>query len=130
MQCYKCGKEPRVKGNSYCASCKREYQRGQRISAEKLTLKSARKRAKAKDLPFDLTIDDIFIPDMCPVLSIPLFGGVGKASDNSPSLDRITPHKGYVKGNVAVISTRANRIKSDATYREVQMVAEWIKQFE
>jgi hypothetical protein len=37
------------------------------------------------------------------------------------------PAKGYVKGNVAVISTRANRIKSNATYKEIQMVADWVK---
>ena len=129
MKCAKCDDKPRVKNNSYCAACKREYQRERDITIipEKLMLKSARKRAKNKGLDFDLEITDIIIPDNCPVLSIPLFKGKGSASDNSPALDRIVPSKGYIKGNVAVISTRANRIKSNATYSEIQMVADWVK---
>ncbi|MAO21760.1 MAG: hypothetical protein CMJ25_13510 [Phycisphaerae bacterium] len=127
MQCSKCGNKPKVKGNSYCVLCKREYQRKHKLSPENLMLKSAKKRATAKGLPFDLDVSDIVIPEQCPVLAIPLFKGKGVACDNSPALDRITPNKGYVKGNVAVISTRANRIKSNATYEEIQMVADWVK---
>jgi hypothetical protein len=129
MKCAKCNDKPRVKSNSYCVSCKREYQRDREltIKPEKLMLKSARRRAKSKGLDFDLDINDIAIPDKCPVLAIPLFKGENIACDNSPALDRVVPAKGYVKGNVAVISTRANRIKSNATYKEIQMVADWVK---
>ncbi len=90
-------------------------------------IKSAKKRAKINGLDFDIDDGDILIPDKCPILSIPLFKGDGKVCDNSPSLARIIPSKGYVKGNIAVISTRANRIKSNATYEEIQMVADWVK---
>jgi len=91
-------------------------------------LSAAKKRAKAKGFLFDLDIVDIVIPDICPALGIALIKGDGVSTDSSPALDRIIPSKGYVKGNVAVISTRANRIKSNATYSEIQMVADWVKE--
>ena len=89
---------------------------------EKILLKQARKRARKKGLPFSITEKDIVIPDVCPVLDIPLFSGEGHMIDNSPNLDRIFPEKGYVPGNVRVISQRANRIKSDATVEEMRAV--------
>lgn len=91
-------------------------------------LSNARQRAKIKGIPFDLTLDDL-IPLMlpcCPVLGIPLMlhaGGRRGPRDDSASLDRIHPEKGYVRGNVMIISGRANRIKSDATFAELQAVA-------
>lgn len=87
----------------------------------------ARIRANDKGLPFDITIDDVVIPDVCPVLGIPLRRNVGKAGPNSPTLDRIIPEKGYVKGNVRVISYRANQIKNDGSMEEHLKVAEYIK---
>lgn len=82
-------------------------------------------RAKKKRLPFDLTVEDFTIPDTCPVLGIPLSMQRGYKTDNSPSLDRLVPAKGYTKGNVFVISDRANRIKSDATAEELRLVYEY-----
>lgn len=45
----------------------------------------------------------------------------------SPTLDRIDPKKGYVPGNVAVISDKANAIKSNANYRQIGEVYKWLK---
>ena len=42
--------------------------------------------------------------------------------DNSPTIDRIVPELGYVKGNVVVVSAKANRIKNDATITEILSV--------
>jgi len=86
-------------------------------------LARVRARAKAKGLAFDLTADNIQIPKRCPVLGIPLSISNGSATDNSPELDRINNRKGYVKGNVIVVSRRANRIKNDATVKELQQIA-------
>jgi hypothetical protein len=65
---------------------------------------------------------DIVIPACCPLLGIPLFQMRGRAGPNSPSLDRIDPTKGYVPGNVWVISWRANQIKPDATLQELKQI--------
>lgn len=83
---------------------------------------------KRKNLPFNLEASDIIIPDICPVLNIPIIftDGFGPR-DNSPSIDRIRPKLGYVKGNIAVISFRANKIKTDATLEEIEKVANWLK---
>ena len=48
--------------------------------------------------------------------------------DASPALDKFEPRKGYVPGNIAVISSLANRIKSDTTDPEVlRKVANWME---
>lgn len=80
---------------------------------------SAKHRAKKVGRDFDIEVSDVVIPNVCPILNIPLFKGSGKVSDNSPSLDRIDQEKGYVKGNVAVISYRANRLKGDLTMSQL-----------
>lgn len=68
------------------------------------------------------------VPPCCPVLGIPLVRRKGRGvADHSPTLDRLIPAKGYVRGNVMVISMRANRIKSDATLEELERVAAWLR---
>src|SRR5215472_4532516 len=73
-------------------------------------LANTKARAKSKRLPFDLTLEDLVIPEVCPVLGIKLVKRKGHFADESPSIDRIIPEKGYVKGNVQIMSYRANRI--------------------
>ncbi len=95
-------------------------------------LKSARANAKARGTLFDLTVEDIIIPSHCPILGIPLIfteknPNHEQRHDNCPSIDRLIPAKGYVKGNVAVMSMRANRIKSDATVEELELIVEFLK---
>lgn len=96
----------------------------------KNTYKSARNRAKTKNLPFNLTRKylESIAPDTCPVFGINfVFFGAGITSILSPSLDRLRPELGYVEGNVQVISLKANSIKSSATADEVLKVAQWMK---
>lgn len=94
------------------------------LAANPITMVLARCKARAKKngLSFDLTFDDIVLPSHCPVLGIPLIQ-TDKQHDNSPSIDRIDNTLGYVKGNVVVISWRANRLKSDATHEEMARLA-------
>ena len=90
---------------------------------------SAKQRARDKNLPFDLTLDDIIIPEYCPILPWIKIqkNTTGKGPcDTSPTLDRIIPELGYVKGNIQVISSRANVLKSNATPKELQALASWI----
>jgi len=90
-------------------------------------LKRAQLRARTAKLPFNLILEDIRIPKKCPVLDIEMKVGRGRLPRNSPSLDRINPSKGYVKGNVAVISNRANILKKDGTLEEFQALVKWLK---
>lgn len=90
---------------------------------------AARSRAKNKSIPFNLDLSDIVIPEFCPVLGMKL--EVSKRGQHacSPSLDRIFPEKGYVKGNVVVISHRANMIKNSGTVEEHEKIVEYIKSY-
>ncbi len=90
-----------------------------------MMLRSAKDRAAHAGLPFELTIADIVIPVVCPVLGIPIISSMGTGkrwSDFSPSIDRVDNHKGYVSDNVVIISYRANRIKSDSTLDELRKI--------
>lgn len=88
-------------------------------------IQNARARARAAGVPFTITVADIVIPTHCPILGIPLVQALGRkgGSDGSPSLDRVKPSRGYVQGNIIVISKRANRIKADATAEELRSIA-------
>lgn len=91
--------------------------------------RAAKQRAKEHQLPFNLELDDIIIPERCPVFpDIVLRINVDHLGDDSPTLDRLIPELGYIKGNVRVISCRANRIKNDATVAELRRVADWLEQ--
>ncbi len=91
-------------------------------------LSSAKRRAKIIGLPFDLCLSDITIPEKCPVLGIVLKKGKEKLCASSPTLDRIDSKMGYVKDNVMVISWRANNLKSNATLKEMQLLAHFYTQ--
>jgi hypothetical protein len=125
-QCMKCEqvkpneafhKHAKCKGgyNSVCKLCRKPLSQAQyrTITKERLLWDAAKSRAKAKGRDFNIEVTDISIPSVCPVLNIPM---------DSPSLDRIDSSKGYVKGNVRVISVRANMLKNDATIEELEMV--------
>lgn len=152
--CSACGQHKKhkefYKGHNRCKECVKKYQneynlkkrnelvpterdptnpRDAKEIAMKRMLAGAKSRALTKGLMFNLHYDDIQIPNLCPVLKIPLVPSEGM-SDNSPSLDRKVPYLGYVKGNVQVISMKANRIKTDATSLEISQVLEYVKAIE
>lgn len=89
---------------------------------DKYLLRTARTRAAKFDILFDLDVSDVVVPEVCPVLKTPFEYGTAFAA----TLDRIDPSKGYVKGNVMVMSKRANAMKSDASIDELKRFAEWI----
>ena len=104
---------------SKCKICEGEKQKLKRHAKPWWRLNIlAKGRAKKQKLPYDITekdIEKIWPKDnKCPILKIDFKEGASNR-DNWPSLDKIIPKKGYVKGNIAVISFRANQIKSDVT---------------
>lgn len=92
---------------------------------EKYTYHKAKRRAKEHKIDFNLELQDITIPKTCSILGIPLFYQSVGVSPNSPSIDRVDNAKGYIKGNIQVISWRANDIKGDATLEELVAVGKW-----
>lgn len=93
---------------------------------------AAKERANKSGIPFDIELSDIVIPDSCPVLGISIDKrlGRGRRKPDSPSLDKFIPEKGYVKGNVQVISWRANWLKNNGTVEEWIKIAKWCQQEE
>lgn len=94
---------------------------------EKSLLIAAKSRARKQGVPFELEEGDIVFPEYCPVLGIPLFTSENKRTDNTPSLDKKIKEKGYVKGNIAIISWRANRLKSDASAVELRGILDYMR---
>jgi len=108
----------------YCKECAREYGRlkWRREPAAERLLKTARFNAKKLGIPFDLSLADIVIPERCPVLGIEIKTDfLDKRA--SPSVDRIRPELGYVRGNVVIVSWRANSLKGDATIEELTKIS-------
>ena len=89
-------------------------------------LAGARARAKRKGLEFNLSVEDIQVPEVCPVLGLRLVFNRGYPKPNSPTIDRVDNTRGYVKDNIRVISHRANGIKSNATLGELLSVYEYV----
>lgn len=79
----------------------------------------AKNRAKKRGLEFNILKEDLSIPEKCPILLIPIIVG-GDLKANSPSLDRIDTNKGYIVGNVRVISNKANACKSDLSAEQIE----------
>ena len=95
--------------------------------------RDAKNRAQEKNLPFNVTAEYLrsIATNECPIFKTSLDWGTsglgfGKAKPNGPQLDRIIPELGYVIGNVAFISRRANRIKDNGTMQEHYDIADWI----
>ena len=84
----------------------------------------AKASAKARRLRFAIVVADIIIPEYCPYLNIKLTTFVnGGRQDSNASLDRIDNSKGYLPGNIQVISSKANFMKRNATIRELKTFA-------
>ena len=88
---------------------------------------TSKHRAKVNNLEHNITVEDIIIPDKCPVFNVEFVPG--SRTDGfrwTPSLDRIDSSKGYVKGNIQVISWLANTMKNDANKEELILFSNWI----
>lgn len=145
-QCSKCGKElpltmfharkRAVDGlNGHCKKCidrkNTEWEKQNPIKVQTMYMVcAARNRAKKRGWDFNIDAEYVrsFVTSHCPVLGMPLEWSCCRGDDNklrvnSPSLDRIDSTKGYIRGNVWIISHRANCIKSNATHEELKLVA-------
>ena len=81
---------------------------------------NAKMRAKRFGLEFNITENDIIIPKKCPLLDIDIYPGKEVVSKHSPTIDRIDTTKGYIKGNIQVVSHKANFINTNLTLEELR----------
>lgn len=81
---------------------------------------------------FNLTHEDLIIPKYCPLLNIKLSTDPkDKNKPNYYTVDRIDSSKGLVKGNIQILSMRANKMKNKATENELlQFAVNALKMFE
>jgi hypothetical protein len=135
--CRKCGyDEWRQTGSGFrCNNCvrrhSRNYKRRTNVDPAARLWRTARDRARVNGTEFAITLEDVravFPADwVCPVLGTTMRHGKGVAGDNSPTLDRLNPTWGYIPGNIAVMSYRANRAKGSLSAEELEKIAVWMR---
>ena len=120
-----------IKNNEHAKDrCRKSLQIWRYQAYERQLLLYAKRSAGRRGLSFNLELSDIVIPDLCPVLGIPLERPTAngkKRYSNQPSVDRRDNSLGYIKGNVAVISWRANRLKCDGSIAEFEAILSYMK---
>lgn len=85
---------------------------------KRMLIRHAIKRAQSKGQAFSIGPSDFTIPRVCPVLA-----DTGELK--GPTLYPFDPARGYVPGNIAVISARAYHMLSMGTDAELRMAADW-----
>jgi hypothetical protein len=110
------GKNSYEKYHQDPASAMQKQQEWKRNNIERYLIQSAKARAKKYGLPFEISHTDVVVPPRCPYLDIELSPFSGWST---PSLDKIVPELGYVKGNIQVISTLANTMKNQASIEQL-----------
>jgi hypothetical protein len=115
----------------YCKSCMKIKSKEFRLNNSKQQmLSNAKSSAKKRGLEFNITIDDIVIPEFCPFLNIKLNFNVGKGlQPDTPSIDRIDNSFGYIKGNIQIISNKANTLKNNLSNEELLIFANNVIKF-
>lgn len=100
-----------------------------RRSKAQLLYNSARKRATKKNLEFNISSKylESIMPNECPIMKVTLLYERYDKHKYTASLDRIDSDKGYVKGNVQIISYIANLMKSNATKEELIAFSDYYK---
>lgn len=109
----------------------RQNPRHKRRDVKSHLVKRAKRRARKAGMEATITVRDLVWPTHCPVLGIELDyqpnGQRDSRNPGNPSLDRWDNTKGYVPGNVFVISMRANVLKSNATAAELEAVMRYAR---
>ena len=115
-----------------CKSCERDRaEKNYKINPIPQMLSNSKIRAKEKRVPHTITTSDlkkIWPKDnRCPVLKSPFDMGLkfGRNRSLAPSLDKIIPKKGYVPGNIVIVSDIVNRVKSDATLDDMKKILDY-----
>ncbi len=92
-----------------------------------LMLRNIKFSAKKRNIVFNLDYSDLELPKYCPILNIKLSYGFDPNSLNNASVDRIDNSKGYIKGNIIIMSRLANLMKNQASLDELQLFSDKIQ---
>lgn len=114
--------------NTICKLCRESISKNEYASRsrEQLLWERAKARTRINGREFTISIEDIVIPEVCPILGTVLEKIVGD-SQTSPSLDRINPNLGYTSDNIMVISARANTLKNNMTHAEAVRLENFLR---
>jgi hypothetical protein len=144
IKCSVCGADKedtdfnRVKGKCNTCCYSQEYNKikekmgntdgGEIVYLKKVILSKAKKRSKKKNLEFNLTLGDLINikNNTCPILGHEILYKSGIDNKRSASLDRIDPNKGYIKGNVKIVSSEGNLLKNRNNYHSAVKMLEYI----
>jgi len=117
--------------NEYVIKYRHEWYLKRKNNLRKYFVDITRGRAKNRNLEHSITEMDIIIPEVCPVFGIPLKSYIGTKVNHPPddamSIDRIDSTKGYVPGNVQILSMKANRLKNNMSFSDIQKLYAWAK---
>ena len=134
-QCVKCKSSmPIDRNHIWCTPCHSQYDKeryhNDRINnPAKILWRNAKLRARKRSIEFNITVQDIIIPNKCPIYNKAFeYGEKGAPGDWAPTLDRINPNKGYIRDNIAVISYRANTIKNKGTVEDLRKILTWLEE--
>lgn len=96
-------------------------------------IKTIRRHERKHNYKSDVTrsyLKKLIVKD-CPALGCELiYGHTGGRTPNLATIDKIDPLKGYVRGNIQILSDLANVMKSNATRKELVLFAEWVLRHE
>lgn len=111
--------------NTVCKECRKPKSKVQyrSLTQERKLYDRAKSRATRLGIIFTLNLDDIVIPEICPIMGVPFSTTITKYA---PSLDRVVPELGYTQENVEVISTYANTLKWTMTKEQIMNLALYI----
>ena len=90
----------------------------------------ARKRATKYNMEFTITENDIHVPEKCPITGVKLEVYVNTAKQSylyAASLDRVDNSRGYIPGNIRVISRKANMMKRDLNIEMAEKLIKYMK---
>lgn len=119
--CCECRKPQKAK--HYDKNPKRKWAEGV-VAGARYRMKQVGKRDQCTiTVPYILSI----LPNECPVFGTKFVFKGNKVSSESATLDRLVPELGYVPGNIAIISMKANRIKNAYGSEDILKVGEWLK---
>ena len=87
----------------------------------------AARQAKLLDVPFTIKLDDIVLPEKCPALKIPIELSKPKRHPHTPTAIMLDFARGFVPGNVVVVSYAAAELRGTAEAKDLRALADFIE---